>query len=148
MNLDHVSIRPMSLIDINEVSYIEKIATPYPWRKEQFTDSHKKHTCLIMAIGSSIIGYVIYNTVVDDAEVINIAIHPEYQHNGYGRYLLEYLISILPKSTKRFFLEVRVTNTNAIYLYEDIGFVAICERKNYYRSASKTEDAILMALEL
>jgi len=61
---------------------------------------------------------------------------------------LEYLISILPKSTKRFFLEVRVTNTNAIYLYEDIGFVAICERKNYYCSASKTEDAILMALEL
>lgn len=46
----------MSLIDINEVSYIEKIATPYPWRKEQFTDSYKKHTCLIMAIGSSIIG--------------------------------------------------------------------------------------------
>ena len=59
----------MSLIDINEVSYIEKIATPYPWRKEQFTDSYKKHTCLIMAIGRSIIGYVIYNTVVDDAEV-------------------------------------------------------------------------------
>jgi len=138
----------MSLIDINEVSYIEKIATPYPWHKEQFTASHKKHTCLIMAIGSSIIGYVIYNTVVDDAEVLNIAIHPEYQHKGYGRYLLEYLISILPKSTKRFFLEVRVTNTNAICLYEDIGFVAICERKNYYCSASKTEDAILMAIEL
>jgi ribosomal-protein-alanine N-acetyltransferase len=101
-----------------------------------------------MAIGSSIIGYVIYNTVVDDAEVLNIAIHPEYQHKGYGRYLLEYLISILPKSIKRFFLEVRATNTNAICLYEDIGFVAICERKNYYCSTSKTEDAILMAIEL
>jgi len=147
LNLNHVNIRPMSLIDINEVSYIEKIATPYPWRKSQFTDSHKKHTCLIMAIGSSIIGYVIYNTVVDDAEILNIAIHPEYQHKGYGRYLLEYLISVLPKSTKRFFLEVRITNTNAINLYEDIGFVAICERKNYYSSASKTEDAILMAIE-
>ena len=138
----------MSKNDLNEVSYIEEMVTPYPWHKGQFNDSYEKYTCLIMALGNTIIGYVIYNTVIDDAEVLNIAIHPEYQHKGYGRYLLEYLISILPKSIKRFFLEVRATNTNAICLYEDIGFVAICERKNYYCSASKTEDAILMAVEL
>ena len=138
----------MSLNDLNEVSSIEDIVTPFPWRKEQFTDSCKKHTCLIMAIGTSIIGYVIYNTVVDDAELLNIAIHPEYQDKGCGRYLLEHLITILPKNTKRFFLEVRVTNTNAIHLYENIGFAAICERKNYYRSESKVENAVLMAIEL
>ena len=143
-----MSVRPMSKNDLNEVSYIEEMITPYPWHKGQFNDSYKKHTCLIMALGNTIIGYVIYNTVIDDAEVLNIAIHPEYQHKGCGRYLLEYLISILPMSTKRFFLEVRVTNNNAIHLYESIGFVAICERKNYYHSESKTEDAVLMAIEL
>ena len=41
-----------------------------------------------------------------------------------------------------------IYNSRTFCLYEDIGFVAICERKNYYCSASKTEDAILMAVEL
>jgi ribosomal-protein-alanine N-acetyltransferase len=148
LNLDHITIRSMSLNDINKVTDIEKISTPYPWNKEQFIDSYEKHICVIMANKGFIIGYAIYNIVVDAAEVLNITICSKHQNNGYGRYLLEHLVSALPKNIKRFFLEVRASNANAIHLYENVGFVAICERKNYYHDGSKSEDAVLMAAEL
>ncbi len=39
-------------------------------------------------------------------------------------------------------------DTGVVYVYENIGFVEVCQRKNYYQTALTSEDALLMAMEL
>lgn len=148
MHLLNLNIRPMILADIANISKIEEKVTPHPWRESQFIDSYEKHNCLVLVMDDYIVGYAIYNVVVGEAEVLNIAIHHGHQNKGYGRYLIQHLIKIVSERAQRFFLEVRVSNASAIYLYEDVGFVAVCERKNYYQNALRSEDALLMAMEL
>tara|TARA_B110000285_G_scaffold182353_1_gene206069 strand:- start:209 stop:625 length:417 start_codon:yes stop_codon:yes gene_type:complete len=138
----------MALSDVADVTQIEQKATPHPWRESQFIDSYEKHHCLALTLDSYVIGYAIYSIVVDEAEILNVAIHPEHQNKGRGRYLLEHLIAIVSENAQRFFLEVRVSNASAIYVYENIGFVEVCQRKNYYQTALTSEDALLMAMEL
>jgi ribosomal-protein-alanine N-acetyltransferase len=134
--------------DISLVSQIELQVTPHPWRESEFLDSYTKHICLVLGDETSVVGYAIYQVVVGEAEILNIAIDPTCQGRGYGRQLLEYMIGLVSKQAERFFLEVRVSNNNAIQLYENIGFVEVCLRRNYYQTAAGTEDAMLMAMEL
>ena len=48
---------------------------------------------------------------------------------------------------ERLFLEVRVTNEPAVALYQDVGLVEICMRRNYYQNDTGQEDAIVMAMD-
>lgn len=138
----------MGMSDVNPVCLIEQQVTPHPWRKSEFLDSYAKHSCLVLDVDNSVIGYAIYQVVVGEAEILNIAIDPACQGKGYGRQLLEYMVDLVSKQAERFFLEVRVSNNSAIQLYESIGFVEVCLRRNYYQTAAGPEDAILMAMEL
>lgn len=138
----------MDIDDISQISEIEQQITPHPWRESQFIDSHVKHSCLSLTLNSQVIGYAIYHVVVDEAEILNIAIAKPFQGKGHGRVLLDYLIAAVMKRAKRLFLEVRVSNDSAIQLYNNAGFVEICLRTNYYQTADGPEDAILMAMEL
>ncbi len=148
LKINLLNIRPMALSDVPDVVQIEQKATPYPWQERQFIDSYEKHHCLTLTLDGHVVGYTIYSIVIDEAEILNIAVHPEHQNKGYGRYLLEHLIAIVSEDAQRFFLEVRVSNAGAISLYENIGFVEVCQRKNYYQTPLKSEDALLMAMEL
>ncbi|MEH6617326.1 MAG: ribosomal protein S18-alanine N-acetyltransferase [Porticoccus sp.] len=141
------AIRPMVAEDVSYVSAIEQQVTPHPWRESQFLESVSKHHCLVLSLEAQIIGYTVYTIVAGEAEILNIAIHPDYQGKGYGRQLLEYLMSIVSEQAERFFLEVRASNHPAIHLYQDVGFVEICLRQNYYQTSSGPEDAIVMAID-
>lgn len=138
----------MDINDICPISEIEQTVTPHPWRESQFSDSQAKHSCLTMTLNNQIVGYAVYHVVVDEAEILNIAIAKPFQGKGYGRMLLDYLIAAVNKKAKRLFLEVRASNDPAIELYGSVGFVEVCLRTNYYQTANGPEDAILMAMEL
>ena len=138
----------MEITDVEYISHIEQQVTPHPWRESQFVDSHAKHRCLVLENEDSVIGYAIYHIVVGEAEILNFAIDSNFQGKGYGRQLLEHIIAVVTQQAKRFFLEVRASNDTAIQLYESVGFVEVCLRRNYYQTASGSEDAILMAMEL
>lgn len=140
-------IRPMVVEDVPYVSIIEQQVTPHPWRESQFLESVSRHHCLVLSLETQIIGYTVYTVVAGEAEILNIAIHPGYQGKGYGRQLLEYLMSIVSEQAERFFLEVRASNHPAIHLYQDVGFVEICLRRNYYQTSAGSEDAIVMAID-
>ena len=143
-----MNIRPMEITDVEYICNIEQQVTPHPWRESQFVDSHAKHSCLVLVYEGSVIGYAIYHIVVGEAEILNIAIDSNFQGKGYGRQLLEHIITVVTQQAERFFLEVRASNDTAIQLYESVGFVEVCLRRNYYQMASGSEDAILMAMEL
>lgn len=80
--------------------------------------------------------YMIYTNVLDEAEIIYIAVADEYKRQGIAKKIIQSLCADI-------FLDVNENNTPAINLYKSCGFIEYQRRKNYYHDA----DAILMKYE-
>lgn len=94
-----------------------------------------------------IVGFAAFHRIIDEAELGNLAVHPEHQHQGVGRALMEGgRKRLLAAGTKRIYLEVRLSNMTAQRFYYSIGFGLHSIRKNYYRNPQ--EDAYVFCLTL
>jgi ribosomal-protein-alanine N-acetyltransferase len=95
----------------------------------------------------NILGFAAFHRVIDEAELRNIAVHPEHRQQGVGRALLEAGSKrLLEAGGKRIILEVRASNKPALELYFSMGFGMRLLRKGYYRDPA--EDALVLAMEL
>lgn len=84
--------------------------------------------------------------VEDTADLMTIAVAPEYRGRGLGRVMLRRLVGgARRRGAKKLFLEVRVSNDVAKRLYLNEGFERISVRKKYYPDG---EDAVVMVKEL
>lgn len=94
-------------------------------------------------------GFALTRTVLDEAELLLIAVHPEARRRGVGAALLDAVLAgCRQRSVDRVFLEVRACNP-AIALYTAWGFSKVGERPNYYRGANgKLYDAHSYSLTL
>ena len=82
--------------------------------------------------GSAVVGFSLYRTIVDDAELLLLAVSPDAQGRGTGRRLLHQFVEDAKKNgASRIHLEVRDGNP-AIALYEAAGFAQSNRRRNYY----------------
>ncbi|OCQ50863.1 Mycothiol acetyltransferase [Photorhabdus australis subsp. thailandensis] len=144
------NISLLTPVDLPSAFLVEKASHAFPWNEKTFfSNQGERYLNYKIAINEQLIGFAITQLVLDEATLFNIAIHPDYQGKGYGKALLEYLISILPgKGMNTLWLEVRQSNYSAIRLYEQSGFNQVSVRKNYYPTATGKEDAIIMALPL
>jgi [ribosomal protein S18]-alanine N-acetyltransferase len=80
---------------------------------------------------------------LDEVHITNIAVHPNARRQRIGeRLLLDALRGAIARSTVNATLEVRVSNTSAIALYQRFGFAPGGIRKAYY--ANDREDALVM----
>jgi ribosomal-protein-alanine N-acetyltransferase len=102
----------------------------------------------VLENGKIISGFTIYECVLDEATLLNIAINPECQGKGLGRALLRESLVALDANITKVFLEVRVSNESALQLYRSEGFSQIGERRNYYPTANGREDAFVFELNL
>ena len=82
-------------------------------------------------------------TILDEAHIILMAVHPHYRRRcfGYGM-LLKLLDLARHRGMKYATLEVRASNEAAIALYTKLGFTSVGKRPNYY--ADNGEDALVM----
>jgi len=142
--------RPMQMADLDAVMVIEPTIFPYPWSRGNFSDSlNAGYSCWVVEQDKVMIGYAVLMMVLDEAHILNISIASPWQGKGYGRELLTHLLSIARQyQAQNMFLEVRVSNTQAIGLYESMGFNEMAIRRNYYPARQGREDAILMGLAL
>jgi len=143
-------MRDMSLADVDEVFRIEQAVQAYPWTRGNFIDalSHGD-VCRVDEQDAEIRGYAILRPVLDEAELLNIGVAAGHQRKGLGRaMLLEMLDVACARNMLRVFLEVRSSNAAAIALYRSAGFCEIGVRRDYYKNASGSEDAITMACKL
>ena len=98
------------------------------------------------AVGDGVIvGLGGYTAVLDEADILDVAVHPDYRRRGIARRLCEAILADAKKhGVMTVFLEVRQSNCPAISLYKSLGFTECGIRKNYY--SSPKEDAVLMLL--
>lgn len=152
-------LRAMTLADVAAVYAIEQQVQTHPWSQQLFIDSIMAgHHCTVLTqqgreVANQIVGFCILQPVLDEANLLLMAIAPAYQHQGLGYQLLEQSIDGLIKARtaqgcNMIFLEVRQSNRAAIALYEKLGFAQIDLRKNYYPTGTGQEHALIMALTL
>jgi [ribosomal protein S18]-alanine N-acetyltransferase len=135
----------MLVEDLEQVLEIESASFSRPWTRTHFLDeiesSLSDPTVAVLADGS-IAGYLCLKQVVDEAEILDVAVRGALRGKGIGRLLVQHALSASGSRGASFVsLEVRVSNEEAIALYRRAGFREIGRRKRYYENG---EDAILM----
>lgn len=125
-------IRRMCLADVAQVAAIERSVQYHPWTAKQFEEAVTAYHVMVMEQDNQVIAFCILQPVLDEANLLLMATHPDFQGRGYAFTLLNHAIDTLPNSPVQIFLEVRESNVAAIRLYEKTGFHQIDVRKNYY----------------
>ena len=148
---DEIVIERMEEDDLDEVLEIEKRSFAAPWSKNIFKEtlSFPLSVNLVVRkrVDNKVAGYANFYLVGKEVQVLNIAIKPELKRRGYGTGLLSYAIDFLKvRGGEEFYLEVREGNSEAMRLYEALGFEKIGKRKGYYSETK--EDAIVMRLKV
>ena len=138
-------IRSMHPSDLAAVTAIEQLVQTHPWKEQQFKESIDSYYSTVIEQQGQVVGFCILQPVLDEANLLLMAIHPSQQGKGLGYQLLEASIAQLKNDPLQIFLEVRESNQAAIALYEKSGFHQIDLRKNYYPAPNGTrEHAIIM----
>src|SRR5690606_31279457 len=138
-------IRLMQKADVEVVTEIEKQVQSHPWTRSQFEEAVSAYQSTVIEHAGKVVGFCILQPVLDEANLLLMAVDPGQQGKGFGFQLLEQSIQLLKNNPVQIFLEVRESNTAAIRLYEKSGFHQIDLRKNYYpHPGGGREHAIIM----
>ena len=101
---------------------------------------------IVAECDGAVAGYVGSQSVLGEADMMNLAVSPSFRRQGVASGLVEALIKHLKeRDVHVLVLEVRASNEPAIRLYEKYGFVQVGRRPNYY--AHPKEDALILRKE-
>ncbi|MCY9514355.1 ribosomal protein S18-alanine N-acetyltransferase [Paenibacillus apiarius] len=145
-----VDLRWMTIEDIPGVMTVEHASFTMPWTQDAFRNELTQNhfaKYVVMIFEERIIGYAGMWTVIDEAHITNIAVHPDFRGHGLGeRLLLELVVRAMALQMQKMTLEVRVSNQVAQRLYAKFGFTGCGIRKGYY--SDNQEDALIMWTDL
>lgn len=149
VELDY-KLRRMLPGDMPAVLTNERLSYTHPWSQGTFSDCMKSgYECWILTVGAEVIGHGILSVAASESHLLNACVIPEFQGRGFGRILVEHLLSRAEaRDARRVFLEVRPSNRIAYKLYETLGFNEIGVREDYYPAFVGREDALVLAREL
>lgn len=152
---DHISMRIITDPDEDTMQALYEVeinAHESPWSynnlKECFTDNVR---VIGLYLKNELIGFSVICILFDEAELYTIGIRKKYQGLGFGhKLLLRSLHTARESGAAKCFLEVRVSNAVALYLYDLYGFEITGTRKNYYPAtvSSPAENAYTMSCDL
>jgi len=144
-----IHYRLLTSKDIDGIFDISSLSFKTPWSfesiKAETTNPLAKYiVCLDSDDNDKVIGFIGGWIVVGEADIVNIAVHPNFRKLGIGSKLLEYFIE-LGKNEEwyKINLEVRESNIAAQNLYKKLNFKIDGIRKEYYED--NKENAILMS---
>lgn len=128
-------IRSMTIQDIPFVAQIESKCFSEPWNENMLLAeiNNPNATFFVCEQNDTIIGYGGYIFTLDEGDIMDVAILPDYRGRGYGKLLMNSLLDDMKnKKLKYANLECRKNNIVARKLYETIGFEFLGYRPNYY----------------
>ena len=135
-------------ISCSSDSKIEQLCFNDPWSENSIASelNNRLSLWLVAVEDECVIGYVCSQTVIGETDMMNIAVHPDHRRKGIGTALILELIDALKtRGSHSLMLEVRSSNSSAISVYKNLGFLEVGRRKNYYRNPK--EDALIMRKE-
>ncbi|HZO59736.1 MAG TPA: ribosomal protein S18-alanine N-acetyltransferase [Solirubrobacterales bacterium] len=138
-----LTIRRLGYGDLPDVISIERRSFPAPWSLAMFVLELSKPSsiCAGAFYDGELIGYLICSRYHTVWHVMNIAVHETHRRIGVATSLIEHLLEEAGDHD-RYTLEVRVSNAEAIRMYESFGFRTAGIRRRYYHD--NNEDALIM----
>ena len=133
---------------VPQVAQLEKECFCDPWSENAVASELKNPLSLwLVAVdGQKVAGYVGSQSVMGEADMMNIAVSSDYRRSGIAQELVERLVALLrEKDVYSLTLEVRASNEPAKALYSKLGFNQVGRRPNYYRNPK--EDALILRKE-
>lgn len=107
-------------------------------------------TFVAYIVSNTVVGYASFRAVLDEMQVGNVAVLPQYRRQGIARQLVNHCKQLAKsKGCTVAELEVNTANLGAVGLYQGCGFTVVSTRKNYYpKSNYPSKDAYLMTATL
>jgi ribosomal-protein-alanine N-acetyltransferase len=129
---------------------MHKLGQFSPWSRRIFEDClTKPYFAYSLDQDSQPLGYYIAMKVLDEVTLMDIVVSKSHQGKGLGKLLLQHLLEQCNQDNiQQIWLEVRESNSIAINLYDNAGFILVEQRANYYPSAEGKEDALIMCCYL
>ena len=150
VKLSDIKISEMTKDDIESVVKIEEEAYgKHHWAKSSFYDEMANNLAKYYTAktpSGELVGYAGTWHIIDEGHITTIAVKKEFLRNHIGEAIIQRIIDDCYKNGVKYLtLEVRVSNTAAIKLYEKYGFQSLGTRKGYYQD--NNEDALIMWTE-
>ena len=140
-----IQIRPMERSDVERISRLEEETFSMPWSRDAFLEMIEKEDAryYVAEADGEVVGGCGVLMIAGEGDITNVVIDKKYRNQGIGTKMLQYLIEDgYQNGLTAFTLEVRVSNQNAIHVYEKLGFFSEGIRPNFYEKP--TEDAMIM----
>ena len=148
-------VEPLARTDAAAIAGIHNLTFRQPWSDDDF------HALLVEDNvfgfiareegnrGAQPGGFVLARLVVDEAEILTIAVAPSAQRRGLGHALMDAILRHLHNArASMLFLEVDETNLPALALYRRLGFKQVGKRPGYYETATGRSSALTMRRDL
>ncbi|HEM2740482.1 TPA: ribosomal protein S18-alanine N-acetyltransferase [Streptococcus suis] len=125
------------------LAVMESVYETSPWTLEQIASSmsSQDEEYYLAYEGQELVGFLAVQTVLDEMEILQIAVRADFQRLG----IASLLMAAVMDWEGDIFLEVRESNSAAQALYTRQHFTKIGKRKDYYRNP--VEDAVIMKRE-
>jgi ribosomal-protein-alanine N-acetyltransferase len=138
-----LTIRALTYGDLPDVIAVERRSFPAPWSLAMFVLELSKPSSVCVGAwrDGELIGYLICSRYHTVWHLMNIAVRDDYRRVGIATMMIEHLFETAGDHD-RYTLEVRVSNTEAIRMYESFGFRTAGVRRRYYHD--NNEDALIM----
>jgi ribosomal-protein-alanine N-acetyltransferase len=145
--IEGLRIRRLGYSDLPSVISIERRSFPTPWSLAMFVLELSKPSGICLAVTDEedrLIGYLVCSRYDTVWHLMNVAVTPERRRERIATKLINHLFAEGGTSDP-YTLEVRVSNREAIAMYEGFGFRSAGVRRRYYHDNG--EDALIMWYE-
>ncbi len=133
---------------VSAVADLEKRCFSMPWsEKSIFSELENPLSVWVVALdGETVVGYIGSQAVLDEADVMNVAVDVSFRRKGIATELVSALVGELScRQVRSLTLEVRASNQPARAMYDKLGFTQAGRRPNYY--SAPREDALILRKE-
>ena len=133
---------------VPQVAALEKECFIDPWSQRSVASELDNPLALwlVWEEDGQVLGYVGSQTVLDETDMMNVAVSAQARRRGIAQALVEALvIQLKQRGSRCLTLEVRASNAPAIDLYEKLGFRQVGRRPNYY--SHPKEDGLILRKE-
>jgi [ribosomal protein S18]-alanine N-acetyltransferase len=142
-------IRDLDPADIESVGkLLSSIPEVAQWSADDLLlSSQRNFSWRVAEEEGTVCGLVVFRTMADEAEILNLAVDSSQRRRGMGSRLIEDAIAASKAAgVKKIFLEVRDSNEAARNFYARMGFTEAGRRRQYYRQP--VEDALVLVLRV
>lgn len=151
-----IEIKPLIPSQVSEMLALDQLCLGGLWTKEAYLREIDSPNSTLISLRlwerqlepdqAQIIGMACLWSIVEEAHITLLGVHPEYRRQGLGKLLLLTLLEdAIARQLKWATLEVNENNVAAIGLYQKLGFQVAGKRKGYYQPAG--DDALVLWLK-